>query len=106
VSAHNVLQIDTSVEILVRFDVAIIVSLLYRCAVVFFWEKTRSPQDKASKAVITVEEFTKILSRGLRHAIDVLGNRCDVLGDPCGGRSGRKRQSRTEGTGRLVKTKE
>src|SRR5215831_7655795 len=47
----------------------------------------------------------KILRRSLCHAVDILGNGCDVLGYPHRGRSGRGRQSPAKCAGRAREDK-
>ena len=52
-----------------------------------------------------MEELAKILRRSLRHAVDILGNGCAVLGYPHRGRSGRGRQSPAKCAGRAREDK-
>src|ERR1700735_2061759 len=84
-SAHNILKVDAPVQKFVYLDVGIVIGLPRLFAIILFRKKPRGPQDNTGERRISMAQFSQILRRGLGYAIDVSGNRSDVLGYPSRG---------------------
>ena len=92
----DVLEVDAAVEQLVDLEVGVVVGGADVVAVVGLGEEARRAQDQDRQAVVAVDELAEVLGGGLRDAVDVARDRCDVLGDPGRGRAGRRRQRAAE----------
>ena len=100
--ADDVLEIDAAVQQLVDLDVQVVVGGADVVAVVGLGEEPRGPQDQARQPLVARDQLAQILGRGLGRAIDVAGDRGDILGDP-GGRGvagGRQRAAERAGRAR------
>ena len=91
VGAHDVLEVDAPVQQLVDLEVRVVVAGPDLVAVVGLWEEARGAQDQARQSMVSMDELAQVLRRGLRRAVDVAGDRRDVLGDP------RRRRARRRG---------
>ncbi len=86
-SAHDILDIDTAEQELVRLHVVVGIGLAHRLVVVLLGEEPRGAQHDAGDALVAMEQLAKILGRSLGHTVDILRDRLHLLGHPCGGRA-------------------
>ena len=97
--AHDIFDLDAPVEIFVYLNVIVRVGFPHSLVVVLFGEKARRSEHDAGKPLVPMEQLAKIFRCRLGHAIDVLGNRRDLLGHPGGRSSNRRHQGVTKDAG-------
>src|SRR6266404_7328957 len=90
--AHDIFDLDAPVEIFIYLNVIVRVGCPHSLVVVLFREKARRSEHDAGKPLVPMKQLAKILRCRLGHAIDVLRNRRDLLGDPGGRSSSRQHQ--------------
>src|SRR5262249_7742922 len=84
VSFDSVSQVEPSIEVLVHFQIQVIVPMPQLEVVICFREESSCPQDNARKPLRPVKQLAKVLGGLLRHAVDVPRNGRDALVNPRG----------------------
>src|SRR4030095_13101846 len=90
--ADNILYIDTAVEKFILLEVVIRIRLAADPVVVLLRKEAGSPQDETRQRKFSMKELAQIFRRQFCDAINVFGNRNDILCDPRGRLSGRRSQ--------------
>ena len=96
----RVLEIDPTVEVLVRLHIVVCVCRTGCLAVILLGEETGGAKHDAGEPVIAVDDLAEVLRSQLGRSVDILRSRRNVLRDPSSWRSRIQHERAAEGTRR------